>query len=177
MRIKNNLVALIVFFGLTSLAFAAGKDDTYAGANYAFMTYDEEGFGAYHANVLIVKFGKYQTDSFAIEGRIGSGMGSETKGGITVEIDSLIGFYALGYMSKGDVASTYGFFGLTKVDVSASNNANGRSAEDSDSSVSYGLGTNFNIDKSKSINLEVGSYYKKQQTNIYGVSLGFSVVY
>ena len=78
------------------------KGARYGGAHFAMGRYDEQGVSATaRPKAMVARFGEFVEDRFAIEGRAGFGLGSDTvtvEGfDVDVQIDNMAGAYLLGH--------------------------------------------------------------------------------
>ena len=170
-------MALFIGSGFTT-AFAGPAGQTYVGGQYALVTYEESGFGDLEPTALVGRFGHYLNDNFAIEGRLGFGLGDDSTNAfgvdVTLEIDTLFGVYGVGQFNFTEKAAVYGVVGFTRGEVTASANAFGVpvSVSDSETDLSFGVGFNFAIAKNVDLNLEYMSYLSKSNFDVSAIGLG-----
>ena len=144
-------------------ANANSEGDSYGGFQYGLGTYSEDGFDDANPNALVGRYGKFINDNFAIEGRIGFGVGDDsvndsTVGDIAIEIDTLIGVYGVGHVAINDSSSVYGLLGFSRGELTATATDFGMSISDDDSSLSYGVGSNIGLSDTLALNLEYVQY-------------------
>jgi opacity protein-like surface antigen len=89
-------------------------------------------------------FNKY----FSAEGRLAFGVSDDDD----VELDSLIGIYAVGHWPLSDQFQLYGLIGGSSVDVSYPGGGG------DDSGLSYGVGAEFDMTNNWSLGVEYTSY-------------------
>ena|SRR5690554_843016 len=158
----------------TMTSYAASEGGSYGGFQYALGTYSEDGFDDANPNALVGRYGKFVNDNFAIEGRIGFGIGddsiSTTFGDISIEADTLIGVYGLGHVEINDSSSVYGLLGFTRGELTAS--ASGITFSDDDSGLSYGVGANVGVSDSLALNLEYIQYLSTSDYDFTAIGLG-----
>ena len=162
---------------LSTQASAAQAGTSYAGFQYANVNYQEPGFPELNPAVLVGRVGHFLTDAVAVEGRIGFGITDDsiTYSGIPIslEVDSIVGIYAVGYLPVGDSASLYGLFGFTSGEITAS--ALGYSVSGDEDDISYGIGAELSFGGNASANIEYTSYIDKATFDASAISLGVSV--
>lgn len=168
MRIAVLTVALL----LSVPAYAA--QDLYGGVNYGVAKYKEDGVPSASLDTLAFKLGTFLHPNFAIEVRLGTGVGDDTVtvSGIPVkvEIDNFYGFYGRAFIPTGSGFRPYGMVGWTKGEVTAT--ALGASASEDDSDFSYGLGADIEITKAVSLNVEYARLFKGDGYKVEGFSAG-----
>lgn len=183
MMLKKLLLTLTLFLGSIGLAVSATKGDTYAGGQYAMLTYNETDFGDYKPTMALGRYGMYMGENFAIEGRAGLGIGDDSKRvtylgydvDTKVEVDNLLGVYAVGVLPAGDMLDVYGFAGMSRITLTATASLVGgtpSSSSDSETSLSLGAGANIKLGKSTAINIEYASYYDKDNITIKALAIG-----
>ena len=161
------------------MANPMSQGDSYAGITYSQLTYDEDGIsGDANPTALIGRLGYFVANQIAIEGRLGIGLSDDTVRidgfgqalDVDLELDRLLGFYAVGHLPVGDAASIYGLFGFT--DAKATASANGLSESDTDSGLSYGFGAEFNTSEQIGLNIEYTQYLDESGYDLSAISAG-----
>jgi hypothetical protein len=168
---------------------AASAGDTYFGVGYSQATYSEPGVPDFEPSMLGLRAGYYINENFSVEGRLGIGIGDDTQtvtlfvpgfgtftGDVTVEIDSLIGVYAVGHLPVSSSVGLYGFLGFNKAEITATASSGGTSYSysDDDNDMAYGVGVDFNISPSSAINLEYGNFYDDSGVSVDAITIGFT---
>lgn len=156
----------------------------YIGANYVFLTYEEDGFSEdLDLGALSAKAGAKFNPYFAAELRAGFGVADESvsAGGVTaeLELDYLIGGYGVIGLPTESPVYPYVVVGYTKGELTASASGPGGSASfsDSESDFSYGVGANFAATEEFHVNVEYMNYLDKDGVEISGVSVGATVLF
>ena len=152
----NKIVTLSVITAValsTNSIFAGSAGTKYAGVQFATTTYSEDGISEEFSPTAIVgRFGVNVSDNFSVEGRLGTGLRKDTVNvaGLTdtsMEIDSLIGVYALGHLNFNKSSSVYGLFGFSEAKATFSLPdfpENGSESVD-DTGFSFGVGADIGI--------------------------------
>lgn len=184
-RIQKTLILSTAFTLAAGTATAASKGDTYIGAQYSQVTYSVDGWPDFEPTMLQARAGYFFEDNFAIEGRVGINIGDDSNtinvSGTdvtgTVELDSLIGIYAIGYLPMSEKLNFYGFLGYNRADATESVSASGFSisGSDADSDIAYGVGAEISISKDSAINFEYGNFYDEGAYSIDALSIGYKM--
>ena len=170
---------------LSSPALSAAQGDRYFGLQYSSITF--ELFGEdWEPTALIGRYGKYIDDNFAIEGRLGIGVDSDTlsinndpivgNASVEIEMDTLIGIYGVGSHDINKNSSIYALIGITNGEATInvkSSTLGSASDSDSETDLSYGVGANIGISDTAGINLEYISYISKTDFDVTAVNFGF----
>lgn len=164
-------------------AAAAGAGEAYLGLQYANLTYapdaaEEE----WEPTALTLRGGTYLNDAFAFEARYGTGMSEDTQERTVfgnpvqtdIEIDSLLGFYALGHLPLGDGFRVYGAAGWTEVEATATASAGNVSVSDSgsESGFSWGLGGQLDLGERFALSIEYMQYLDEDDLAVESLGLG-----
>lgn len=168
---KKVAVVLMCMFSMSAMAEEA-KSNMYGGVQYAMTTYDETGVEDLNPTALVFVIGNKFNKNFALEGRIGIGMGDDSLSGlpVTLEIDSFVGVYAKGIVPVSSTVDLYGIIGYTDGEVTVS--APGISLSASESDTSLGFGVDFAVSKTTSMNLEYINYIDSNGTTLDAISVG-----
>ena len=168
---KKVAVVLMCMFSMSAMAEGA-KSNMYGGVQYAMTTYDETGVEDLNPTALVFVIGNKFNKNFALEGRIGIGMGDDSLSGlpVTLEIDSFVGVYAKGIVPVSSTVDLYGIIGYTDGEVTVS--APGISLSASESDTSLGFGVDFAVSKTTSMNLEYINYIDSNGTTLDAISVG-----
>lgn len=170
---KKVAVVLMCMFSMSAMAEEA-KSNMYGGVQYAMTTYDETGFEDLNPSALVFVIGNKFNKNFALEGRIGMGLGDDSivVSGvpISLEIDTFVGVYAKGILPVSSTVDLYGIIGYTDGEVTVS--APGISLSASESDTSLGFGVDFAVSKTTSMNLEYMNYLDSNGTTLDAISVG-----
>lgn len=123
---------------------------------------------------MTLRGGYFLTDFIAVEGRLGTGVDEDSISGSSadVELDQLMGVYAVGHLPVNNALSFYGLLGLSYAEATVSNRF--VSASDDDDGFSYGAGVQVNFTPQLSGQLEYVSYLSKSDYDLNAASLGLS---
>lgn len=173
-KVKKLIAVLFLFVAGPAIAADQGL---YAGVNYTQADYKESGFATVTPTALVFKLGKELTPNIAIEGRLGTGLSDDglTVSGVqlTVDIDNFYGVYFKGMLPTGSI-TPYGLIGFTKSKLTFTGSVPGFTiaGSDSESSLSYGVGVDFQLSKTTAINLEYAQLVKGDGYKLNGFSVG-----
>jgi hypothetical protein len=194
MLMVSRIQALPLAFALFTIIFnssalTAAEGDQYFGLQYASTTFEIDGLGEdWEPAVLTGRYGKYLSDNFSLEGRLGIGAGDDTinfsgPGGsidIEVEIDTLFGIYGVGHHAINNNSSVYALIGLSRGEATMTGTgflvATGpfnETESDTETDLSYGVGANIGINNTTGINLEYISYLSKNDFDVSALNFGF----
>lgn len=162
----------IIALGIAAATSAHAQQGLYAGADLSQINYKESS-ASLKTLAVVGKLGYKINDNVAVEGRLGTGVSSDsfddfgTK--VKVETDNLYGVYVKGMLPIADVASVYGLVGYTHGKLS-----NSSMGSTSDGGLSYGAGAEFAITKQIGLNLEWAHLYKGDGYKTRALTLGVS---
>lgn len=157
------------FLLASALSTSAIANETYFGLNYLATDVDF-GFVSVNPGAIETKYGGFVSDNVAIEGRAGFGLTDDSVNGVDVEVDSILGIYAVyNFQPKGDF-NPYALIGYTRGELSASSSFGSDSESEND--VSFGLGADFSISDASAFNLEWIQYIDKSGGEVTGFSAG-----
>lgn len=185
---KNKVVLGSAFAVLASFASAATAQDSgeggYVGLNYAFLTYEEDGISdEFDLGALVGKAGVRVNPYLAAEFRAGFGAKDDSASfngaSLELELDYLVGGYAVLGIPNESPVYPYAIVGATKAELTASATGPGgsASASGSETDISYGIGANLEINRDFQVNGEYMQYIDKDGGEISGVSVGFAVLF
>ncbi|MDX1458946.1 MAG: outer membrane beta-barrel protein [Marinobacter sp.] len=183
---KSKLAAASIATLMTLNAHAEAPKDVqgYVGANYVFLTYEEDGISEdFDLGALVAKAGAKFNPYLSAEFRAGLGVDdhSESGGGFTaeLELDYLVGGYAIAGIPNETPIYPYAVLGVTKGKLTASVSGFGESASvsESESDISFGIGANFAVNDEVNLNAEYMNYLDKDGAEITGVSVGLVVLF
>ena len=157
---KNALLLLIV--SLSTICNAGG----YMGVNHAWLDADEVDF----TGVNLVA-GYAFNDVVGIEGRTLINSSAENYRGIDLEIDKLWGLYATLTLPILEEFNPYIIFGHSEGEVTAS--YQGQSASADDSSTSLGFGVKYNLREQWSVRAEYLEVFDDIESFSVGLNLNF----
>jgi outer membrane autotransporter protein len=158
---------------VTASANSAGS--SYVGVLASHYSYEESGYSEeLNPTGLTLRGGHFLTDNFAVEGRLGTGLNDDTVSGtnVDVELDQVVGVYAVGHLPVSDVFSFYGLLGFSYAEATLS--VPGASVSGDDDGFSYGAGVEVNFTPAISGQLEYVSYLDKSDYELNAASLGLS---
>jgi len=172
--------ALVILAGLAAdPALAATAGTSYAGLQYAWMTYDADvdiGNDRYSRDLkpeaLIGRIGYFATDYFSLEARLGKGVTEGDTDGpanmtVTTKVDYLYGIYGVGHLPLADRFSLYALVGYTGVETKAEEDFLGTSGKVDDSGFSYGVGAQVEVTPTIAGSLEYMSYLNDESGDQY----------
>ncbi|HET8708505.1 MAG TPA: porin family protein [Pseudomonadales bacterium] len=170
-------------------AFAEGS---YVGANYlaSKVEFDSDSFDS---SQLFVRFGADLTENFGAEIRAGFGLSSDSvsygtsdaDAKLELKVDRFVGFYGTVSAPVTPNFKPYLILGYTDVKLSADisfNNVPGYgtgsvSESDSDSGLSYGVGTDIKLSDKVSLNGEYMQYYDEDDVKLSGIAIGAKMAF
>ncbi|MGP9679593.1 porin family protein [Halomonas sp. AOP27-A1-41] len=159
----------------SSSALANSAGSGYVGALASHYVFDVDGIrDDVNPTGLTIRGGYFLNDFVAIEGRIGTGLSDDSIGGsgVDVELDQLMGVYAVGHLPVNNVFSFYGLLGFSYAEATISNRF--VSVSDDDDGFSYGAGVQLNFTPQISGQLEYVSYLNKSDYNLNAGSVGIA---
>ena len=180
---KNKLISVVLASSLmfvTQAGMAASSDDYYFGIQYGTGDYDEDGHSkSFSPTALAARFGGYFNPNFSVEGRLLTGLEEDTQFmpeldvDFAVELDTIMGVYAVGHANLTGSSSIYGLLGISKIKAEAYvTEIPAAHSRSSDSSLSYGVGADFGISNSVALNIEYTQYLNKSNADLSLMSLG-----
>jgi outer membrane immunogenic protein len=186
---KNKLIVTILA-GTWLLASQPGVADTsaenYAGLQYGVADYSEDGISkSYSPDALLLRVGKYLNPNLTIEGRLGTGLNSDTQflpefgtSGLDVkmELDLILGVYAAGHFNLTESASLYALVGISRVeaDVTVPQFPAAKKSDDN-TDLSYGVGAEIGIANNLALNVEYMQYLDESNFDLSALALGVTV--
>jgi hypothetical protein len=167
MKNTQILAAVLLAVGATT-AHAA----PYVEVGYAVPEFSGAGIsGSFGAVRSIVGMGF--NDNLDGEFMVATGVVDSMIGVTTLSLDHMYGLYLKPKTKLSDTIELFGRIGYVNTQVSASNWA--ASTWASDSSASYGIGVQFNINKGTAITTDWTSYYNKSGTTLDGFSVNLKL--
>jgi opacity protein-like surface antigen len=150
---------------------AAGS--TYFGVSLSQVSYEETGRGTAKPTTIGIALGKVVNQNFALEGRFATGLTDDSVGGggpQDVSVDFLLGAYAKGILPISPRFSLYGIAGVTYGDLSAGSGNLRFSGSDAD--FSYGIGVDYLIGATTSINFEWARLFDSSDYKLDALTVG-----
>ena len=159
MNTKKILAPFIL--SLSAMSGVAAADSSYFGGGVAIVDFDS----AISAD-LVAAYGRAGTkfsENFSGEVRLGVGVADDTAtvfgGDIDVSLENFAGAYLRAGLPVSGNIYPYVIAGVSRVDMEVSSAF--ASASDSETDLSYGLGSDFMINDSVGVNVEYMSYIDK----------------
>ena len=179
MHLTSAVAVVLAVLPTVLMANPMSQGPSYGGITFSQLKYDEDGISDdANPTALIGRHGYFVANQIAIEGRLGIGHSDDTVRvdefgpavDVDVELDGLLGFYAVGHLPLGEAASIYGLFGFT--DAKATASANGFSDSDTNSGLSYGFGAEFYPSEQIGLNIEYTQYLDESGYDLSAISAG-----
>ncbi|HET9736169.1 MAG TPA: porin family protein [Burkholderiales bacterium] len=173
-------IAMVAAGSLAALAPAHAQQgqtvpgSVYAGVSLSQVSYEEEGRGTAKPTMISGTLGKVINPNFAIEGRFSTGLTDDdvANGARDVAVDFFLGAYAKGILPLTPRIGVYGIAGVTYGDLSAG--SGGLRFSGSDADFSYGIGADFVIGATTSINVEWARLFASQDYTLDALSIGLN---
>jgi hypothetical protein len=167
---------LASLFCLAAAASAHAQEGLYGGAFVSRITYAEDGLDDANPTAVGVKLGASINKNFAVEARLGVGLSDDSINvlgvPVSIKVNNFIGVYGKGILPLSNQASLYGLLGYTQGKLKAE--FPGGSTSESDSDVSYGVGGDFAITPTTSLNVEWARLFKGDGYKVDGLTFGVS---
>jgi hypothetical protein len=178
----NSLMKVFTVGGLalasgTTLAAgpAPSEAGTYWGVNVGQVNYSETGFPHFNPTAFLVSLGWEFSRNLAVEARVGTGIGSDSKvvSGlpISLKVKSFYGGYLRGTLPVSNAFSFYALAGYGRGELEAS--AMGTSVSTTDGAFSGGLGGEFALGSTSSIGLEYARMFSGSGYTANLISIGY----
>jgi opacity protein-like surface antigen len=172
---KKSLCIAATFF--SSAAFAV-NGDSYFGGGYHMGNYDESGIPSASPSALKIEYGKYISDSIAIEGHVAFGMSEDTISvdGVDAEIEikQAISLFVKGDLNLNESVNLYGLAGFTKGKLKATFPDFDETISEDDSGFSYGLGLEAQTSGGIIFSGEYIMYLSEDEYDYSGINLGIA---
>lgn len=168
----NKIYTTLMLLLFTPFAFA---NDSYALFSYSMIDYEEEGISDdANLNAISAAYGKNFSDAVAGELRLGLGLGDDevcVMGEcLDVELSHFVGAYLKFGTDLGNGISPYFLTGFTHGKLEAS--YEGEKFDESETDFSYGVGADFTIGESVTLNIEYADILEVEGAEAKGFSLG-----
>ena len=154
MKTKLTFAALAIAASFAPMG-AVHAEGMYAGLNYGQLKVNGSGLNV-SPSIVYVNIGNEFSKNFAVEGRLGAGVGDETVRysgvDVKVKVTSQYGLYAKGILPLAETFSVYGLLGYANTKVTASAGVGSATATAGHSG--YGVGATLNATKNVSISAE-----------------------
>ena len=136
---------------------------------------------AYDVNGMRVVLGQKIHPNLSVEGMLGTGLGDDSKTVVinkinvksTVKVSNFMGAYLRAHTHLTPEVEVFGRAGFARMNLRATVVAGNMSekTETTDNSFSYGLGMNYNLNKTTYVGLDVTRYNTEGKSKVQGVSL------
>ena len=170
---RTSLASLLCLF---AAAGAHAQEGLYGGAFVSRVTYAEDGLDDANPTAIGVKIGASISKNFAVEARLGTGLSDDSVSvlgvPVSIKVDNFYGVYGRGILPLSDQASIYGLLGYTHGKLKG--DFTGGSVSISDSDVSYGIGGDFAVTPTVSLNVEWARLFKGDDFKVDGLTFGVS---
>lgn len=161
----------------SSIAFA-GSGDSYFGGAYHLGKFEESGFPDASPKALKLEYGRYLSDSIAIEGNVAFGLGQDSLSidGIDLEFKAkqVISLFLKGDVNLTDLVNLYGLLGATQAEFKASAPDFGESFSEKDSGISYGIGIESKNTDGYVFSAEYIMYLSEDDYDYSGINFGLA---
>lgn len=172
----NKSIKSAVILALAMASAVSHAQTTYIGGSFGMVDYSESGVEDASFTAVFGRLGTFFNPNFSGELRAGFGLGDDTVTvmgtDVDVELNSLYGVFLRGGIEANDVFYPYIALGYTRGEIKAS--AQGFSASESESDMSFGIGTDLTFNDGLTANIEYMNYFDKDGAEISGFSVGFS---
>lgn len=169
---------LFIIAMLSSSAVFAANGDLYFGGGYHIGNYDETGLPGASPSALKIEYGKYITDSIALEGHFAFGIAEDTISieGVDAEIEikQAISLFVKGDLHVSESVNFYGLAGFTSGKLEAAFPGFGESISEDDSGFSYGLGLEAQTSGGIIFSAEYIMYLSEDEYDYSGINLGIA---
>jgi len=158
---------------LSANVVAADKTGkAYVGVGYSMVTVSPDLLPDFDVTTLGVRGGYYFNKYFSVEGRLGMGVGDDTQnvpgfGDVTLEMDTMLGAYAVGHLPLSEQFQLYGLAGLTSASSKFKSPGFADSSED-ETGLSFGVGAEFDMTKNWSVAFEYTSWFRGAEVDDSG---------
>lgn len=165
--------ATLAFVGCFSSAQVAS--DPYVGTALGLAKIENDELRGDAKNTTLILIAGHQfNDYFALEARMGTGLKSDTVtfNGQPMKVDTntFMGLYGKALLPLESPITPYIVVGATRGTTTLK--VNGLKDKDSDSDLSYGIGADWAVSQSFSVNIEYMNWFDKNHTEMRGVNLG-----
>jgi outer membrane autotransporter protein len=136
---------------------------------------------AYDVNGMRVVLGQKIHPNLSVEGMLGTGLGDDSKTVVidkisvksTVKVRNFMGAYLRAHTHLTPEIEVFGRAGFARMTLRATAVAGNMSekTESTDNSFSYGLGMNYNLNKTTYVGLDLTRYNTEGKSKVQGVSL------
>ena len=170
----NTIIAAAIFAAMSAPANA----ESYAGIRYVGITSDSTLLSAeWSLPLLMVNVGNQLNPNWAVEARLGIGIGDDTAevtldnttSNVNVKYDNYIGAFLRWGASSGRM-QPYLMLGYGQIDATAT--VEGFSFDSDGDDAAFGGGVNIAFTDSVSGNLEYMQYLKTSRTEVTGIAFG-----
>lgn len=169
----------VVISGAMLLSVTAQAGENYGSIQYAMLTHEAYDLEA-NPTALIARFGSYISEDFAIEGRFGFGLQSDSVSyycgyycgyaDVDVELVTMIGVYGVKHAKLNPTSSVYGMIGFTQGKMTFSDSTDSLSDDTTD--LSFGVGADLGDGSNTSFTIEYVQYVSKSDFDTSAISFG-----
>lgn len=146
----------------------SSQPQLYGSASYGLLE-TEVGSTDFDTPTLNLAFGGKFNPNFALEGRLGFGVGDDSENGFEVEIEDYLAIYAKPILPVSDVVSIYALLGLAETSIDTN------FGDEDDDDFSYGIGISARLNNGIDLFGEYISLYDDDNVEIGGINLGASM--
>ena len=162
-------------------------EDFYAGLQYGASDISIKGVSEdFGPGLIMGRFGKFHNDNFALEARLGFGIGSEnqpvtgTADRVILDMGSIAGIYGVGHYNFNSKASIYGLVGVSYAEgntfIQTPTSRSGATNQKSNGA-SFGIGADVRVWKNVGLNLEYVSYVSNSDFDVRALGIGVVIGY
>lgn len=171
---KFSLVAMLVLLSMPSYS-----EGVYGGAMMQLTTFENDLADKVNLGTALAKVGYQIDDNFAVEGRLGTGLGTDNVDDCTFtceergyQLNAIGGVYASWMPSIEADIKPYVALGVTSVKLEGKGDAADIDIKATD--LSYGVGLKFNLDEQFDVSVEYMSYTDEDAAEVDGFSVGLT---
>lgn len=166
---KKILGTAVIASSLVGFYANAQTVEPYAGADVGFLDLGDASVTSLH-----LRGGAKFAENFAVEGRVGFGVGDDSVGPADVSLKHLYGIYFKAGLPVTEQFFPYAVLGYTKAKGESEWTVAGVDLSDSgsESDLSYGAGVDFQLNEAFTINAEYMNYVDKDGVELDGFTIG-----
>lgn len=169
-------IALLSAVAGAAFSMQSFAQDAYVGGSMSFMNYSEAYYDDASLTSLTAIFGKQYNENLAGEFRFGFGLGGDTVNAdgfnIDLKLKNMMGAYLKAGAPTSGKLYPYAMIGFTRAELEAS--VLGYSVSDDDSSLSFGLGVDYQATQAVKVSAEYMNYLSGDYYDINGFALSLS---
>jgi len=160
---KNIGRAAVLAAAIAACGTAFADQGVYVGGVLSRVEFKPDGGPTFTPTAIAAVVGKEFSPNFAGEVRLGAGIAADSN----VEVDNYVGVYGKGMLPLSKEVAIYGLLGLTSSKLKFT----GGGGSASDSSLSYGFGADFALNRGTSIGVEWASLVRASGYDVNALSL------